>query len=432
MQVETTLRYRCAALVSGQTSRGNPIPTDSRRTTRINTSLKPESLTTDVSLASYHVWRQKFQDFYISNGMDQFSIREQRAQLHGCMDVAMVQTISQYLDVFDDEPVVDVLDKIQVHIAKSINIVRRRHDFNTLMQKPGESFCDLYVRLKLVGGLAEVEDISYEEILASRLIVAVSDQELQRELLCMDNPSLAQVKAKCESWEAGGANLAALQGKVSARVARTSKYRQEKQRSRSKSQSRMSEQSGSCGRCCFKDHVGPNCPAKNQSCRSCGKDGHFQRMCKSKAVVDPKKSSGRDVVQTTRVTISSTSVKNVRSNATPRAKIHVSDLFGNSFEAIVLPDTGATDCIVPSQLLKSHNVVVDSSKRATISAANGTRLVCDGIVTLKLRWLNHDARVQASVRFVNLLIIRTLFPSRDRKTIGKMMSELSLRAGTKS
>jgi hypothetical protein len=81
-------------------------------------------------LANFQVWRQKFTDFYVSNRMDQFPVEEQRAQLRGCMDVTMIQTLSQYLDVKEDEPVKDVLAKLQIHLAKSINIVRRRHEFH--------------------------------------------------------------------------------------------------------------------------------------------------------------------------------------------------------------------------------------------------------------------------------------------------------------
>lgn len=280
-----TLRHQCEALISNQatTSTGDTLNRQATHqfSRRINTSLKPSPLTMDISLATFHVWKQKFMDFYTSNNMEKFSVHEQRAQLRGCMDVGVIQTISQYLDVSEDEPVEDVLSKLQIHLAKSVNIVRRRHDFNTLQQKQGETFCDLYVRLKLVGSLAELEDISFDELLASRLIVAVNNQDLQRKLLCMDNPSLAQVKAKCESWEAGVANLAALQGKSVVHVDQVSTYKarkQNKQRGRSKSRGGGKPPSGGkpCTRCGFDEHLGLGCPAKDQKCTNCGKEGHFQ------------------------------------------------------------------------------------------------------------------------------------------------------------
>lgn len=163
-----------------------PLEGHRKRNFRINLALKPSILNPDISLADYLVWRQKFLDFYNANQMDQSSIDEQRAQLRGCMDIGMIQTLSQYLDVAEDEPVNDLLDKLQAHLAKSVNVVRRRHEFNTSSQKEGESFCDLYVRLKLVGGLADLENITYDELLTSRLKVAVSNPELQRKLLLID------------------------------------------------------------------------------------------------------------------------------------------------------------------------------------------------------------------------------------------------------
>ncbi|XP_059097966.1 uncharacterized protein LOC131892196 [Tigriopus californicus] len=114
-----TFRHQCEALFSNHATRVGLGSSESHSAYRINTSLRPDPLTFDVTLAAFHVWKQKFHDFYMSNGMDLFSVREQRAQLRGCMDVAMVQTISQYMDVSDEEPVFEVLDKIQTHTPSS-------------------------------------------------------------------------------------------------------------------------------------------------------------------------------------------------------------------------------------------------------------------------------------------------------------------------
>jgi hypothetical protein len=54
------------------------------------------------------------------------------------------------------------------------------------------------------------------------------------------------------------------------------------------------QQSGQKWRCekCARERHGPTgCPAKNATCRSCGKVGHFYRVCRSK----PANTSSKDV-----------------------------------------------------------------------------------------------------------------------------------------
>lgn len=338
-----TLKHQCNALSSqNQFPVGVDTPvTNLSRPYRINTSLKPTPLTSDINLADFIVWRQMFKDFYDSNQMEHFPLSKQRAQLRGCMDVGMIQTLSQYLDIEDDESVDGVLEKLQVHLAKSVNIARRRHDFNTLKQKEGESFCDLFVRLKLVGGLAELQNITYEELLASRLIVAISNQELQRELLFLDNPTLSEVKTKCESWEAGDRNQAALQIKSTVRVDKTSTYKTQK-RGKAQDKSKSLIKNGpnlltTCDKCGFDKHTGSGCPAKDQRCIGCGKHGHFRKVCLSEKYMDSKK--GNDEVVAKCVCISSAQILRIKSDtSTPTALICIQPGSGSWFKAEVLPD----------------------------------------------------------------------------------------------
>eukprot|EP00094_Tigriopus_californicus_P013934 TCALIF_13487-PA protein Name:"Protein of unknown function" AED:0.28 eAED:0.28 QI:0/0/0/0.66/1/1/3/0/212 len=148
----------------------------------------------------------------------------------------------------------------------------------------------------------------------------VADRGLQRELLCMDNPTLAQIKPKCESWEGGGANLAALQGKSYVNADR--------------------------------------CPSRKPD-----KPGKWTKS----------------------------------QTAPPRTKIRVCDAYGVTFEAIAIPDTGATDCIVPTRLLQFNGMDIDASEKLFNQAVNGTGIACDGVVDLRLNWLNKSTRVKAFV-----------------------------------
>lgn len=120
-----SMKYRCSDLDVN-------VDRPKSSQTRIDVSLRPDPLSPEVTLPEFMVWRRKFEDFYGSNKLETYPLEQQRAHLRGSMEIGMIQTLAQYLDVGEDKPVKDVLDELHSHLVKSVNVVRRRHDFNIL------------------------------------------------------------------------------------------------------------------------------------------------------------------------------------------------------------------------------------------------------------------------------------------------------------
>lgn len=140
--VKTLVESRLSIAIPSSNSFGNH-----KHITRINTTLKPDELQADGTLADFKVWRKGFGDYYSSNQMKDFPHREQRACLRGCLDVKVIQIMEQLLDVTDTMDFDTVLDLLQKHYEDPLSVMTRRVAFQRCLQKPGELFSDFFVRL---------------------------------------------------------------------------------------------------------------------------------------------------------------------------------------------------------------------------------------------------------------------------------------------
>eukprot|EP00094_Tigriopus_californicus_P005040 TCALIF_04854-PA protein Name:"Protein of unknown function" AED:0.42 eAED:0.42 QI:56/0/0/1/0/0/3/0/466 len=290
---------------------------------RVNTSLKPSDLDISCSLPDFRIWKKKFHDYYNSNKMDSLDLSDQRAYLRNCLTVDTINTLEQFCNVSDSMSVLDVINALEAHLISKVSIIKRRYDFHRCIQHHGENFSDFFVRLKLLGSVAELDSISYEDQLATRVVLAIADKELQQEILQMENPSLDQIKKKCQSWESGGTNQKAITN-----------------------------------------------PGLSYANKISGQSTSFRGLVLSRFLVDSYQ-------------------------LTPKARVTISGDTGSSFEYSVLPDTGATDPVVSTLLLKDHGIVIDPRSKKRILAANGTVLKCHGSVDLQITWLDKTTTITA-------------------------------------
>eukprot|EP00094_Tigriopus_californicus_P010955 TCALIF_10569-PA protein Name:"Similar to gag-pol Gag-Pol polyprotein (Walleye dermal sarcoma virus)" AED:0.25 eAED:0.27 QI:80/0/0/1/0/0/8/0/1134 len=264
--------------------------------------------------------------------MTVYPLEVQPAYFRGCLATDTLNLLDQFLDIEDDMSVEEVLNKLEKHFRDSVSLFRRRFDFYSCSQKHGEPFSDFFVRLKFLGSVAELNNINYEDQLATRIVLAIQGQDLQRELLQLETPALDEIKKKCLAYEVGGINQRALlmDTQIQGLSTRRSKVHSNPKivRDRSKSQTRKaSNNNQKCARCNYYPHTNPqHCPA-----------------------------------------------------------------------LILLPDTGATEAIVPANLVKKFKITIDRSRKRKILASNGTNPKCHGVVDLQIKWLKHKAQITAFV-----------------------------------
>lgn len=401
--------------VGSMSSRGFNAP-------RINTSLKPPELMIDTPLTEFKVWRTKFKDYFNANKMSNLSHEDQKAYLRACLAVDTINTMDMYMEVTENMSVNEQLDKLEDYFRSSVSIVRRRFEFHRCQQEQGESFSDFFVRLKILGSVAELDNISYEDQLATRVVLAIRDPELQRELLQNDVLTVEDVKKKCQAWESGNTNQKALQG--GAKISKiTSSNHPNKSASRDKGVKIRKQR---CGRCGSKEnHPKDKCWAIGKKCNKCGKQDHLSNVCHSQ-LHEKKKEDCKDI-KTSAIKVKLAQM----GNDTPTARVKIWDDFGNMFETNILPDTGATEAVASYDLLRRVGIDIDKKKIRNITAANGTNMRCFGCVNLTVQWLDHVAKITAYVspdvreiflgwqNLIDLNIIPWCFPY-SLEDVGKM------------
>jgi transposase InsO family protein len=381
----------------GNTVHDSPVVSQDTGGRKFHMSLKPDDLEAEATLADFKRWRRQFEDFFAANKMDRYSVRDQRAHLRSCLSTKVQITLVHLLEVKDDAEVPVVIEALHKHYSEALNVMTRRLHFQQCIPKSGELFSDFLIRLRLLGDNAELDNMSYEDRLASHIVATVPDKQLQKELLKMDDHDFKAIKDKCLVWEASDRNQLSMSAKeISAN--RISSYKQNK-RSQSTPRTPRNSQGGSstdASRSCYRCGVPftsthpSKCPARNQVCRKCGITGHFDKVCRK---LDSDK---HKTVKTNAIFIRATLPDS--GSSSPMAIIYVSNpSTDQNIRMEALPDTGASESIMNSSMVDKYGFDIDKSKKRQMFAANSSQLRCYGTVTLNVRYFD---RMRTIIFFV--------------------------------
>ncbi|KAG1665528.1 Alpha-taxilin [Nymphon striatum] len=357
---------------------------------RFLTTLKPDDLEIDTTLSDFKRWRKQFEDYYYANQMDRMNHAEQRAHLRSCMSLKVQNTVIHLLEVNDAANVVAVLDHLQIYYRAALNIMTRRLHFQQCVQKSGETFSDYLIRLRLLGDNAELDNLSYEDRLASHIVAFIHDRDLQKDLLRMDSHDFKSVKEKCLTWEASNRNQLGMNmfTNSSTAINQISTYKKNKRRIHPlRRDSKIDKHCYRCGVIFNVDHIN-KCPAKEAICKNCGIKGHFQKVCSR-----PK--YGSDIPVKSHA-IQVCVAKSLQERSPPTAEVFVSRSTGISakIKTTILPDTGATECLVADTVAKKWNIPINRSNIRRIVAANGSELRCLGSMDVRIDW--YDCSIVAT------------------------------------
>lgn len=359
-----------------------PLPPTSAH--RFHATLKPDDLETTTNFTDFKRWRRQFEDFFSANSMDTLPHREQRAHLRSCMSKGVQSTLIHLLELDESATIVDALEALQRHYGEALNIMTRRLLFQQCIQKPGETFSDFLIRLRLLGDDAELDNLSYENRLASHIVAFIADKNLQKELLRMTPHDFKSIKEKCLAWEASERNQEEMNVFApSTSINKISTYKHDRRTKLTPNYSKPNRYCYRCGSAFSKDHLS-NCPAKDSFCNSCGTKGHFQKVC--------NKSSRADSPFQNPITNNSIFTYSTESNGTkslPTADILVSSPDGTKpIHVSAIPDTGANECLVSHETVNKWNLPINTSDQRKIVAANGSELRCLGSVKVKISFYN--------------------------------------------
>lgn len=199
--------------------------------------------------------------------------REQRAVGAPPADGGQVQM----QEIVTQRTLNEVLKKFDDHCIPQKNAAMESYKFNTIVQKERQSFGEFETELRTQLRRCEFTctcGVSYENrMLRDRILIGIHDKKLQLKLLDGRDEPLAKVIETCKTFEAANANKSILESKQTIASIVTS----------------SEPVIHTVNRFCFNcgDSWTPKhavvCKAKGQSCKGCGKSGHFQNMCRQKS-----------------------------------------------------------------------------------------------------------------------------------------------------
>ena len=183
-------------------------------------------------------------------------------------------------DVKDYKKAVDALN---AYFVPKVDTTYARHCFRQLTQAPGESVRQFATRLRRAAKDcdygADTDNQIRDEILCKCTSTYIKRKLLEEGQGLTLNKAL-EIAGNCEKVDTQLAAMATEgQGAKVKEEGTANVNRIEEKKRGSGKNSQLT-----CYRCGKAGHLGkdPNCPARGQSCRKCGLEGHFQDRCKTK------------------------------------------------------------------------------------------------------------------------------------------------------
>ena len=285
---------------------------------------------------------------------------------------------SFHFDVEDDgEDFEVVMDKFDAYFIPKRNVIHERACFYQRVQRAGEKV-EIFIR-----ALYELSEhcefgVNREEHIRDRIVVGIRDKELSRKLQLISNLTLEMTVQEARQQEEVKAQVSQ-QGEAAAcaveEIARGfSRFKMDERRyNETDQQHRRSERGKTCNRCGKMMHkIQEHCPAIKSTCNKCKKIGHWERMCKSKIVVNEVSEHEENAAYF----LGSVKCTPSSSGGQWTVKLNICHT-PVSFKI----DTGADVCIMSEETFKNLSQVTELHPSKAVLCSPGGRLNCIGQFT---------------------------------------------------
>ena len=256
------------------------------------------------------------------------------------------------------------MDALRVHFIPAINVVVERHKFRQRVQRPHETVTDYIAALRELATTCGFDGHT-DEMIRDQLIEHASCSKVRERLIMQTDATLTLDKAArlaCQVEAAiGYSKSLTSEPQAPVHVVTTKSKRSFKTRARSNSSAQPTAAHGSAEsaaapkqeKCCFRcgssAHLAnaQDCPAREVTCRTCNKKGHFARVCRSKEKI----AKVREVIvlemNTVHMLQDDQPAKKIVCTVTINAQ-------STSSPVELVVDTGAAVSIIPEPLYRQH------------------------------------------------------------------------------
>jgi transposase InsO family protein len=181
-----------------------------------------------------------------------------------------------------------VMEKFDEYFFPRRNVIHERAVFHQRVQRPGEP-AETFIRA--LYDLSEHCEFGEgrDENIRDRIVVGIQDKEQSRKLQLMADLTLAQTIQSVRQSETVNMQISAQAAEAMAATASVQEVRGARKTNikwqRNAERAGKTEHGRKCSRCGKTEHKDPErCPARNSACNKCGRNGHWQSQCKTKAV----------------------------------------------------------------------------------------------------------------------------------------------------
>ncbi|XP_034056171.1 uncharacterized protein LOC117535746 [Gymnodraco acuticeps] len=238
---------------------------------------------------------------------------------------------------------------LRAHFVPKVNVIAERHKFRQRAQRHDETIAQYVSALREMMVLCEFGNAE-QDMLRDQIVEKAYSGRIRERLLLEDKLTLDKAIQIANQVETAVRNVAEFSNsEVPVREIRAPTWEQKlPAASKQRKGERKSEQARRCYRCDSDKHMANStqCPATNNICKSCGKTGHFAKVCRSE-----QKREVREVVipELTVLLLNNTAPKEKKIMCTVDLELSPAN---QSFEMIV--DTGSSVSLLPAHVYETY------------------------------------------------------------------------------
>ncbi|XP_065182156.1 uncharacterized protein K02A2.6-like [Sycon ciliatum] len=235
------------------------------------------------------LWRERFSTYRLATKLHKEDGEVQVAALKYALgpDAEPVFLQLQFDADADKKDFDKVLKKFGDYFTPKTNLFHKRMVFERAAQRPGETVEEFLRRLHVIAETCQFGNNKSDRI-RDRFVATLLDEKLATDLQLTDNLTLEKATEKARGYELVRQQVASQRGHASATPASaavagaSAAPRKSTGSFKSKSDGPAGSQSHNlCMFCGGKLHTRDRCPARDVTCRSCSKKGHYARVCRS-------------------------------------------------------------------------------------------------------------------------------------------------------
>ncbi|KAL6480987.1 hypothetical protein MHYP_G00090670 [Metynnis hypsauchen] len=174
-----------------------------------------------------------------------------------------------------------LIAELKKHFNPTPSEIVQRFKFNSRIRKSGESIAEFVAELRKLALHCDYKD-ALSEMLRDRLVCGVNDDRMQRRLLSETKLTFDKALELCQAIESASKDVREMQGKLSEDTALHAHLPKEQVGVHKVSADKTERKFPSCYRC-KGQHSAAECKFATELCHNCGKRGHIQKACRSKA-----------------------------------------------------------------------------------------------------------------------------------------------------